>query len=109
MTRPVTRTVSSAASSAVVALNHQGPNPFNVNLLADVSAGGTLTYTVEYTLDDVFDNAYNPANGVWTAVTSMGAQTADAAGSLSFPVTGVRIRVSAYTSGSVTLTVVQQT
>lgn len=109
MTRPVTRTVSSAASSDVVALNHQGPNPFNVSLLADVSAGGTLTYTVEYTLDDVFANGYAPASGVWTAVTGMSAQTADVAGSLAYPVTGVRVRVSAYTSGSVTLTVVQQT
>lgn len=109
MTRPITRTVGSAASSTVIALNTQIKSPFSVNLLADVAAGSTLTYTVEYTLDDVFANNYDPSTGVWTAVTGMGAQTADTVGSLSAPVTGVRLRVSAYTIGSVTLTVVQQT
>lgn len=108
MGRPVTRTVSGATgTSAVVALNTLAPVPFNVGLLADVSAGGSLTYSVEYTFDDVQANSYNPATGVWNAVSGMGAQTADATGSLAFPVTGVRLNVTAWTSGSVTLTVLQ--
>lgn len=106
MGRPVTRTVSGATgASSVVALNTLAPVPFNVGLLADVT--GTLTYSVEYTFDDVQANNYNPASGVWNAVTGMGAQTADTTGSLSFPVTGVRLNVTAWTSGSVTLTVLQ--
>lgn len=107
MTRPVTRTVSSVAASTPIPLNHQGPNPFNVSLLADLT--GSATYTVQYTLDDVFDNAYNPANGVWNTVTGMGAQTADSVGSLSAPVTAVRLNVTVYGSGSVVLTAIQQT
>lgn len=107
MGRPITRVVSSEASSSVVALNTLCPSPFNVSLLADLSAGGSATYTVEYTLDDVQSNAYVPASGVWTAVSGMSGATADSAGSLSFPVTGVRLRISTYGSGSVTLTVLQ--
>ena len=107
MTRPITRTVASAASSTPILLNTQSASPFNVNLLADVT--GTLTYTVEYTVDDVFTPTYDPSTGVWNTVTGMGAQTADVAGNLAYPVTGVRVRVSSYTSGSVTLTAVQQT
>jgi hypothetical protein len=106
MGRPVTRTVSGATgTSSVVALNTLAPVQFNVGLLADVT--GTLTYSVEYTFDDVQANNYSPASGVWNAVTGMGAQTADTTGSLSFPVTGVRLNVTAWTSGSVTLTVLQ--
>lgn len=63
MGRPITRVVSSEASSSVVALNTLCPSPFNVSLLADLSAGGSATYTVEYTLDDVQSNAYVPASG----------------------------------------------
>lgn len=108
MGRPVTRTVSGATgTSAVVALNVLNPRPFNVGLLADVAAGATLTYSVEYTFDDVQASGYNPATGVWNSVTGMGAQTADTTGSLSFPVTGVRLNVTAWTAGSVTLTVLQ--
>ena len=107
MARPITRTVSSQAASTPIALNNLSTSPFNVSLLADVTGG--LTYTVQYTLDDVFANSYVPASGVWTAVSGMSAQTADTAGSLAYPVTAVRINVSAYTSGSVVLTVVQQT
>lgn len=106
MGRPVTRTVSGATgTSSVVALNTLAPVQFNVGLLADVT--GTLTYSVEYTFDDVQANGYSPGSGVWNAVTGMGAQTADTTGSLSFPVTGVRLNVTAWTSGSVTLTVLQ--
>jgi hypothetical protein len=106
MGRPVTRTVSGATgASGVVALNTLNPRPFNVGLLADVT--GTLTYSVEYTFDDVQAAGYVPASGVWNAVSGMGAQTADTTGSLSFPVTAVRLNVTAWTSGSVTLTVLQ--
>jgi len=107
MTRPVTRTVSSQAASTPIPLNHQGRNPFNVTLLADLT--GSATYSVQYTMDDVFDNAYNPANGVWNAVTNMSGLVADGAGSLSSPVTAVRLNVTTYGSGSVVLTVIQQT
>lgn len=108
MARPVTRTVGSQAASTPIALNNLSGAPFNVNLLADVSAGGNLTYSVEYTLDDVQSATYVASSGVWTAVSGMGAQTADATGSLAYPVTAVRLNVTSYTGGSVTLTVVQQ-
>ena len=107
MARPITRTVSSQAASTPVALNNLSPSPFNVSLLLDVT--GTLTASVEYTLDNVFAEGYAPASGVWNAVASMGSLTADTAGSLAYPVTAVRLNVTAFTSGSATLTVLQQT
>lgn len=107
MSQPISRTVGSQAASTPILLNHQGPNPFSVTLLATVT--GTLTYTVQFTLDDVFAPNYNPATGVWNTVTGMGAQTTTVAAALSSPVTAVRINVSAYTSGSVVLTAMQQT
>lgn len=106
MGRPVTRTVTGATgASTPIALNILAPVPFNVSLLADVT--GTLTYSIEYTFDDVQANGYVPASGVWNAVSGMGAQTADTTGSLSFPVTAVRLNITAWTSGGVVLTVIQ--
>jgi hypothetical protein len=36
---------------------------------------GSPTYTVAYTLDDVYAPGYNPATGNWTAITALSAQT----------------------------------
>lgn len=104
--RPIRKTLTSATSTLPIPLNVHG-NPFSVSLTAAVAAGSTLTYTVEYTVDDVFDNAFNPATASWFAVTGMSAQGASTTGNLVVPVTAVRLRVSAFTSGSVTMTLVQ--
>lgn len=107
MARPIRKTLSSATSTAVVPLDYVYRDPFNVSLGVSLSAGATLTYTVEYTLDDVFDPLFNPATATWITVTGMGAQTIGTQGNLAFPVTGVRLRVSSYTSGSATITIIQ--
>ena len=106
MARPVRVTLSSATSSNPIPLD-VFRDPFNVALGVAVSAGGALTYTVEYTLDDPYASTFNPATATWTAVTGMSALTASNTGNLAFPVTAVRFRVSAYTSGSATCTLIQ--
>lgn len=104
--RPIRKTLTSATSTAPIPLNIHADS-FEVSLTAAVAAGSSLTYTVEYTVDDVFDNAFNPATATWFPVTGMSAQTASTTGNITFPVTAVRLRVSTFTSGSVTLTLIQ--
>jgi len=103
MARPIRTTAASAATSAPIPLD-LSVSPFAVTLAADISAGGTLTYFVEQTFDDIYSPTFNPANATWFTVFTA---SADQVGSLTAPATAVRLRVSAYTSGNVTLTVIQ--
>ena len=106
MGRPVRVTVSSVASSAVIPLSLNA-DPFNVGIGCDVSAGGVLTYTVQHTFDDVFSSTFSPSTATWYSNSTLVAQTTDKDGNYAYPVTAVRITVTAYTSGSVTMTVIQ--
>lgn len=106
MARPVRVTVGSVASSAVIPLNTYG-DPFNVGIGCDVSAGASLTYTVQHTFDDVQSPTFNPATATWFSNSTIVAQTADKDGNYAYPVTAVRLTVTAWTSGTVTMTVIQ--
>ena len=106
MARPVRVTVSSATASAVIPLNTYG-DPFNVGIGCDVSAGGSLTYTVQHTFDDVWSSTFNPSTATWFSNSTIVAQTSDKDGNYAYPVTAVRLLVTAWTSGSVTMTVIQ--
>ena len=106
MARPVRVTVNSVASSQVIPLNTYG-DPFNVGIGCDVSAGGSLTYTVQHTFDDVQSPTFNPSTATWYSNSTLVAQTTDKDGNYAYPVTAVRLTVTAYTSGSVTMTVIQ--
>ena len=61
MARPVYITVSSLANSNVVPLD-TCRDPFNIGIACVLSAGASLTYTVQYTYDDVQAPTYNPAS-----------------------------------------------
>lgn len=71
-------------------------------ILCNVSAGGSLTYSVEVTGDALQAPGYVPANGNWFPFTNMSGLTASAVGTLGAQVTGIRFRITAYTSGSLT-------
>lgn len=104
--RPVTVTVSSQAASQPIPLDHyQGP--FNVGVGVALSAGATLTYSVEHTFDDVWAAGFNPATAVWFSNSGLAAKTTSLDGNYAFPVTAVRLNVTAYTSGNATMTVIQ--
>jgi hypothetical protein len=95
--RPKQITVSAAEASSWIPLSwHQ------YSLVTNVS--GTLTYSVEYTADNVQDPdaTLNPVN-----VAGFINITDDRDGNIAFPVRAVRLNVSAYTSGSVTLTIIE--
>lgn len=107
MGRPIRKTLSSATSTPPIPLDiHLGS--FAVTLNAVLTAGASLTYSVEYTTDPVLvEGVLNEAALSWFPVSGLDAKTVSTAGNLMAPVTAVRLRVSSYTSGSVTLAVIQ--
>jgi len=100
--RPQVITQSSAGTTAWIPLDYKQA-PFNVGLAVTLG-GGTMTYSVEHTLDDIYDTTITP-----TAFThsSIAAQTAQLDGNYAFPIRAVRLNVTAWTSGTATLTILQ--
>lgn len=104
--RPIRVTVSSAAASNVIPLD-QYISPFNLGLGVSLSAGASLTYTVQHTFDDVFSPTFDPATANWFSHATMVNKTTSFDGNYAYPVTAIRLNVTVYTSGSATMTVVQ--
>jgi len=104
--RPIRVVVGSQTSSATIPLDTYS-DPFNVSLAVVLSAGASLTYTVQYTFDDVFAPGFNPANATWFSHATLVTKTASSDGNFTFPVIATRLTVTIYTSGTATLTVVQ--
>lgn len=99
--RPTTVTRSAAGTSAWIPLDYK-QNPFNVGLGLVIL--GTNTTDVEHTFDDIFDSSVTPT--AFKHSTLVG-KTANADGNYAFPIRAVRLNVTAYTSGSATLTILQ--
>lgn len=97
--RPQVVTQSAAGTTAWIPLDYK-QNPFNVGLGLVIS--GTNTADVEHTFDD-------PFTGTPTAFkhSTLVGKTANADGNYAFPVRAVRLNVTAWTSGSATLTILQ--
>lgn len=105
--RPVVFTITDASAGAKVSNVYPPDNyvsPFNVAL--SVLVTGTVTYTVQYTFDDVFAANFNPASANYTNHPSLTAQTATKDSNIAYPVTGIRIQLSSGT-GSVKFTAIQ--
>lgn len=104
--RPIRVTVGAVGVSNPIPLDHyQGP--FNVGLGVTLTPGAALTYTVQHTFDDVFAAGFTPAGATWFDHPTLSAETAEADGNYAFPVTAIRLNVTVWTGGSVTLTVIQ--
>lgn len=101
--RPVVYTINGVGTSNVMAPD-QYVSPFNVSL--GVTVSGVSTYTVQYTFDDVFANAYDPASGNWVDHPSLTAQNATKDSNIAYPVSGIRLTVTAGT-GTVRLVITQ--
>lgn len=104
--RPITVTVPSQSASSVIPMDTY-QDPFNVGIAVTLSAGASLTYTVQHTFDDVFAPGFNPATATWYNHATLVTKTTSSDGNYAFPVTGIRLNVSIYSSGSATMTVVQ--
>jgi hypothetical protein len=104
--RPIRVTLNSATSSPPISLDHY-LTPFNVGIGCSISPAASLTYTVEHTFDDVFSENFDPATATWFPNTGLTNKTASTDGNYAFPVVAIRLRVSIWGSGSVTMTAVQ--
>jgi hypothetical protein len=78
-----------------------------VGLLVTIAPGSNLSYSVELTGDKLQSEGYNPSSGNWNSHDTMSDLSTSKNGVLVFPVTGVRLNVLTWDSGSVTLSVVQ--
>lgn len=104
--RPIRVTVGAQAASAPIPLDHYR-DPFNVGVGVKLSAGASLTYSVEHTFDDVFSESFNPSTATWYTNSGLGAKTASLDGNYAFPVTAIRLNVTTYGGGTATMTVIQ--
>lgn len=84
-------------------MDHQQAD-FAVGFVCVVSAGGSLTYKVQHTFDDVQDSTVTP---VWIDHPIVAGQTSTQNGNYAFPVKAIRLNVTVYASGSVYLRVLQ--
>ena len=104
--RPIRVTVGSQAASNVIPLDTY-QDPFNVGIGVALSAGASLTYTVQHTFDDVQSESFSAATATWFPHATLAAKTASSDGNYAYPVTAIRLNVTAYTGGSATMTVIQ--
>jgi hypothetical protein len=98
MAKPVRNTVTGIATSNPVPLSTLAGSPFNVTL--GVYGGSGCTYTIQFTLDDVFAPGYDPATGKWIDHPDATAQTGDTVVMLVAPVTAVRLNQTAGATAS---------
>lgn len=99
---------ASSGATSPVAVNPpqnilwQAPPAYMLGLICTVSAGASLTYSVEVTADQV-----PSASGNWNVHEILTGMTTSANGNITFPITGIRLNVTTYVSGSVNLGIAQ--
>lgn len=100
--RPITVSVTGVGNSNPVVVD-QRIAPTNIGLAVIVT--GTITYTVQYTFDDVFAANYTPASGNWFNHPTLTGSTSQNS-NIAYPVTAVRLTTSAGT-GTAAMTMIQ--
>ena len=98
--RPQIFSQAGVGTSAWIPLDYK-QSPFNVGF--GVVAGGTVTYDIEHTFDDVFDSSITPTAFKHATLV---AQTANKDGNYIVPIRAIRVNVTAGT-GSATVTLLQ--
>jgi hypothetical protein len=71
--------------------------PLNIGF--GVIVAGTATYTVQHTFDDVFASGFDVSTAVWFNHPTIVDQTTNQDGNYAFPITAVRLNVTAVSSG----------
>lgn len=104
--RPIRVTVGSATTSNVLPMD-QYISPFNLGLGVTLSAGASLTYTVQHTFDDIWSPNFDPSTASWFSHATMVNKNTSFDGNYAYPVTAIRLNVTVWSSGTATLTVVQ--
>ena len=89
------------ARTPIYPLNHC----YEVSALIAANMGGTLAYSVEWCVDNIFTTASDSC--VFHAVTGMAGLSADATGIAPEGATGMRVSVTSHTSGTLSLLISQ--
>ena len=97
---------NSATTQSPMYVPDAGSNPFSIGFGCTVVTGSP-TFTVQHTFDDVQAAAYLPGTttNTWFNHAVVAAQTATIDGNYAFPVTGIRLILTA--SGTVTMKLLQ--
>jgi len=96
--------LTSATTSPVFVPNYRNKDATpTISIAVDLTNTPNLTYTVEYTLDDI-QGGVTP---VWHAHADLTAKTADATGAIYAPVSGIRLNVGVYAAGTATMKILQ--
>lgn len=101
--RPKSKTLTATGSTAWIPVDWPRSN-FNIGIQIDVSAGASLTWSVEVTSDDIFDSTVTPV--ATAALSPLDTGTGDEIGSITVPVRAIRLTAT-ITSGTVKMTMVQ--
>jgi len=79
-------------------------NSFKLSIAVILSSGASLTYKAQHTLDDIQDTS-TVLN--WLDNDALASKTVSDDGNVAFPVRGVRLNITAFTSGTATITFIQ--
>lgn len=102
--RPKRVVLTTAVPSAPIPVNHYSDNG-SIGVGVKI-VGGTATYSVQHTFDDVFATGFNPATAKWFDHETLVGQTADKDGNyFAFPA-AIRLNVTAIAGATVTMTLV---
>ena len=101
--RPSSVTLTATGNSAWIPVDNHQAN-FNVGIQVAVSAGASLTWTVQLTSDNVFDSSVTPT--AITAASPLDTGTTSEISNISIPCRGIRLTAT-ISSGTATMTVIQ--
>jgi hypothetical protein len=101
--RPVRVTVSTVTASAPIIVD-VNESPFAIGI--GVKVTGTITYSVQHTFDDPWASG-GLSGAVWYDSSALSAETTSLDTNYAFPVTALRLNVTAVTGGTATMTVIQ--
>lgn len=99
----VTQVLNSNGVGTAVPLN-RWQAPFQVTCSCEVAGGSNLSYSLQYTLDNVNDPSVTPT---WFDTIDIASETTTAVTGLVRPVRAVRVEILTHVAGSLTFRVMQ--
>src|SRR5580693_39252 len=112
MPNPQYATLTTVSCSATIVLDYRNKGPFNASVAVTGSSSGTFTYAVLYTLDDQqfltnLGTSLASRTPVFFPDANLNGASSNGTSNYMFPVTGVRLSLSAVSSAVVTMCVIQ--
>jgi hypothetical protein len=103
MAQAIYRTVT-AVGTTIIPVDWQ-QSPFNLGYVIEVPGGTTISFTVQFTLDDVNDASWTP---IFLADATNGtAKTATAAGSYTVPIRALQLTIASISGGNARIAILQ--